>query len=67
MAESWDNHRMRPDCKVNRQQGGWPILLYTMPELCGLENKMVAVDMSEVAECQAEIISPRVKTLRYLT
>ena len=57
MAESWDIHRMRPDRKVDRQQGGRPILLYAMPELCGLENKMVAVDMSEVVECQAESIA----------
>ena len=57
VAESWDNHRMRPDRAVHRQQGGRLIPLYTVPELCGLENKMVAVHMSEVAECQAESIA----------
>ena len=53
MAESWNTHRKRPDRKHN-QPGGRPVLLYTLPELSGYEDKMMPVDMRDVAECERE-------------
>lgn len=55
MAESWNCHRMRPNRRSD-QLGGRPVLLYTLPELRGLHDQMVAVDMDKVAECQMETI-----------
>lgn len=46
---------MRADHK-SHNHGGRPLLLYTIPELHGKEDKLVPVDMEEVAECQNESI-----------
>ena len=50
---SWNNHRMRPNPKIN-SEGGRPVLLYTLPELNGDEDKLVEVDMHEVEVCRTE-------------
>ena len=47
---------MRPSRK-HGYTGGRPILLYTLPELLGAEDKMVAVDMFKLVECERESIT----------
>ena len=44
---------MRPDHKTERPAGR-PITLYTMSELQGVEDKLIDVNMQELAACETE-------------
>ena len=53
MVHSWNTHNMRPDRKIGRG-GGRPVLLYSLPELSGAEDKLVSVNIEELLACKAE-------------
>ena len=55
LVHLWNTHKMRIDRKFGRV-GGRPVLLYTLPELHGTEDKLVDVDMQEVAGCEDESV-----------
>ena len=44
---------MRANKKMNLP-GGRPLLLYSLPELYGMEDQIVEVNMDEVYECKVE-------------
>ena len=44
---------MRPDENRGRSAGR-PLLLYTLPQLFGAEDKLVAVNRRQLVDCQAE-------------
>lgn len=51
VQHAWNTHKMRADRKTNHA-GGRPMLLYSLPELHEIEDRLIAVNQDDVRECE---------------
>lgn len=50
---TWNSHKIRPSSS-NDVSSGRPVVMYSFPELHGVQDRLKSVDMEEVTACTEE-------------
>lgn len=53
VVTTWNSHKIRAKAG-DGVMGGRPILMYTLPDMYGAEDRLKTVDMDELALCREE-------------
>ncbi|CAJ1081207.1 uncharacterized protein LOC115783333, partial [Xyrichtys novacula] len=53
VVQTWNAHIIRP-APSRGESGGWPVLLYTAPQIYGREDRLKLFDQEEVDLCKEE-------------